>query len=98
MEATRGQRDPLYIAGSGYGRFYRETEAMWDDWCRRRDAEGEEDRGRVLPRSYPEVKAVQVANENEHTDTSQYSDEGEETRDELFLGAIIGTYRLESTG
>lgn len=63
---AKGKRkNPLWMAASGRGRLLAETGAIWDDWCARRDAAAEGDRGSVLPRSYPEVKAVAVANEKE---------------------------------
>ncbi|MCJ1265764.1 hypothetical protein MMC22_005644 [Lobaria immixta] len=63
---AKGERkNPLWMAASGRGRLLAETGAIWDDWCARRDAAAEGDRGSVLPRSYPEVKAVAVANEKE---------------------------------
>lgn len=63
MKPTGDRQNPLYKAGLGRGRFYLETEAMWNDWCERMDEVAPEDRGKVLPWSYKEVKAVKLAKE-----------------------------------
>lgn len=65
MKPKWDRRNPLYIEGTGRGRFYIETAAMWDDWCERMDAVAVEDRGDVLPRSYKEVNAAKLAREEE---------------------------------
>ena len=63
MKPTGDRQNPLYKAGLGRGRFYIETEAMWNDWCERMDEVAPEDRGKVLPWSYKEVKAAKLAKE-----------------------------------
>ena len=79
MEATGERTNPLYTAGSGRGRVYLETVAMWDDWCERRDAVAEEDRGNVLPRSYTEVKAARLAKEEERARATEAQQAAEAT-------------------
>ena len=65
MKATAERSNPLYTDRLGRGRFYIETSAMWDDWSERLDAVAAEDRGKVLPRSYEQVKAAKMAKEEE---------------------------------
>lgn len=55
--------NPLYTDERGRGRFYIEAAAMWDDWCARKAAAREEDRGNILPRSYKDLKAAQLGTE-----------------------------------
>ncbi|MCJ1266195.1 hypothetical protein MMC22_006078 [Lobaria immixta] len=79
MEATGERTNPSYTAGPGRGRVYLETVAMWDDWCERRDAVVEEDRGNVLPRSYSEVKAAKLAKEEERARATEAQQAAEAT-------------------
>lgn len=63
MKPTGDRQNPLYTAGLGRGRFYIETEAMWNDWYERMDEAAPENRGKVLPQSYKKVKAAKLAKE-----------------------------------